>query len=695
LPELFLGPHTLSHYARAIGCEWIITNGLGGYASSTALNIHTRKYHGLLVAALNPPVKRFLLLSKIDEEAWINDHKHPFYSNEYTDSVHPDGYKRLTGFALNPFPTFYYASSGVYLTKRLFMPHLQNAVVISYEVLNTLKNPVAIRLTPSVNFRHFFEVTDNHACPFRFEQTPKPNGVILDIHPHTQSLTLSSTAGQYRPDAGIWHERLYFRVDKSRGESYLDDNYQPGAFSVNIAPKEKKQFSLIATSGEPEVNTALLQSTISEDALRRIYLTEINRRTAIIRDFYQRNAEVKETDWLNWLLLSADSFLVTRRSTGTRSVLAGYHWFEDWGRDALISLPGLTLITGRYRQAEEILLTFKHYLKNGLLPNRFPDQAGDTPVYDSVDTTLWFFNAILQYLKYTGNLAFVQKELWDTLQSIITEHVNGTLFGIRLDGDGLLSHGPRLTWMDVSIHGSPCTPRDGKAVEIQALWYNALRLMETLARELEGVDDAQRYKALAEKAEASFNKKFWCSERNCLFDVIKSDEPDLSLRPNQIIPVFLDFSILDPSRSCNVVETVWKELWGTYGLQTLSTDDAKYVGRYAGSISDRDRAYHNGTVWTWLLGPFVTSFLKVKRYAEDWRKFAFTRFMRPLFLDATYAAGLGTLSEIYDGDFPRYPKGCISQAWSVAEPLRALLEDVFLKRPPYEQQLLTSSQRDS
>lgn len=691
MPEIFLGPSTLSNYSRAIGLEWIITNGLGGYASSTALNIHTRKYHGLLVAALNPPVKRHLLLSKIDEEVGIDDCKYPFYSNEFNNSVHPDGYKRLTGFSLNPFPTFYYASFGFFLTKRIFMPYLKNAVVLHYEVLNTLKNPVAFYLKPLVNYRHFFEVTDKREGQLSFRQKPTPNGVMLDVRPHTTYLALSSTDGHYTPDEGTWIERICFRVDKSRGESCLDDNYQPGSFSIDIAPKEKKNFYLIATSGETEEEATPLPSIITEDTLRRIYLAEVHRKNTLIRDFYQRHVDVKEEDWLNWLILSADSFLVTRRSTGTQSVIAGYHWFEDWGRDALISLPGLTLITGRYGEAEEILLTFKQYLKNGLIPNRFPDQEGDNPVYDSVDTTLWFFNAILQYLKYTGNLDFVQRELWDTLQSIIKEHINGTLFGIRLDGDGLLSHGPRLTWMDVSINGCPCTPREGKAVEIQALWYNALRLMETLATEFEEVDDAQRYKVIAEKAEESFNEKFWRYDHKCLFDVITGDEHDLSLRPNQIIPVFLDFSMLDDSRSRGVVEAVWNGLWGTYGLKSLSKGDSKYVGRYAGSFYDRDVAYHNGTVWTWLLGPFVTAFLKVKHYDEYWRKFAFNHFMRPLFLEETYNAGLGTLSEIYDGDAPSNPKGCISQAWSVAEPLRALLEDVFLKRPLYEKQMLTSS----
>jgi len=382
--------------------------------------------------------------------------------------------------------------------------------------------------------------------------------------------------------------------------------------------------------------------------------------------------------------------MVARKSTGKKSVIAGYHWFEDWGRDTLISLPGLALVTGRFGDAEEILLTFKQYCKDGLVPNRFPDRSGDEPVYDSVDATLWYFNSVLQYLEYTGRLNFVRRELWDTLQEMVERHIGGTAFGIRMDDDGLLQHGPRLTWMDVSVNGEPITPRQGKAVEVQALWYNALRIMELLALRFDVGDDALRYRSIAERARTSFNEKFWCSENEYLFGTVDKDGGDSTLRPNQIIAAYLDFCILDRKRRAKVSDIVWRNLWGTYGLKTLSSDDPKYVGRYTGDSVRRDIAYHNGTVWAWLLGPFITAFLKVRNRIEYWRRFAFQQFLQPLFLEETSRAGLGTLSEVFDGDHPHSPDGCISQAWSVAEPLRAYVEDILLKRPPYEKEILST-----
>ncbi|MEM2914022.1 MAG: amylo-alpha-1,6-glucosidase [Candidatus Bathyarchaeia archaeon] len=689
LSKIYLGPRFLSDLDKAINYEWIVTNGLGGYASSTALNINTRKYHGLLVAALNPPVKRHVFLAKINEEVRIGNEIYQFYSDEFKDVIYPDGYKNLIDFSLDPFPKFHYRCSGLYLAKKIFMPYLKNMVVIHYEVLNTSDEQACMNIKPLINSRHFYEVTDSQVNLLEFIQKPILNGVMLEIKPQNNYLALSLTSGRYLADKKGWIEKIYFRVDGSRGESCLDDNYQPGSFFVGINPKERKSFYLIATVGETEEETAKIHFGVSvEDAIKKIYEEELQRKYCLINDFYRLNPEIKEEDWLNWLIMSADSFLVMRKSTGKRSVIAGYHWFEDWGRDAFISLPGLTLITGRFRVAEEILLTFKQYCENGLIPIRFPDREGDKALYDSADTTLWFFNAVLQYLKYTGNFDLVENELWKTMRNIMEEHIQGTLFNIRLDSDGLLAHGPRLTWMDTSLNGKPVTPREGKAVEVQALWYNALRLMEMLATKFESSDDARRFSVLAEKAKESFVEKFWLSDVNYLADVVNSSESDWSLRPNQIFAVSLDFSMLDVSKSRSVIETVWRNLHGTYGLRSLSKNDPKYIGRYIGSFQDRDRAYHNGTVWAWLLGPFVTAFLKVKNYDEYWRRFAFEIFLQPLFFEETYNAGLGTLSEIFDGDPPHLSRGCVSQAWSVAEPLRAYVEDISLKRPPFESQIL-------
>jgi predicted glycogen debranching enzyme len=418
-----------------------------------------------------------------------------------------------------------------------------------------------------------------------------------------------------------------------------------------------------------------------------LYLEELQRRKQLLARFHEQNSGIVPQDWLNWLVQAADSFVVCRASTGKKSVTAGYHWFDDWGRDSLISLPGLTLVTGRYDDAKEILLTFERYCSDGVIPNRFSDKAGDIPLYNTVDATLWFFNAVLQYIKYTGDYAFVKQNLWDTLTKIIDYHVKGTIFGIHMDKDGLIAHGPQLTWMDAATIDGFVTPRNGKAVEIQALWYNALKTMQVLAAQFNQLDKAETFRGMAEQAKKSFLEKFW-NKDGYLFDVVNKDGADKSFRPNQLFSVSLDFPILDQNKSDIVVDSVWKRLWGKYGLRTLPDTDSRYSGKYLGDWGHRDNAYHNGTVWAWLLGPFVTAFLKTKNYEASWRRFAVDTFLQPLVSEQLTQAGLGTISEIFDGDAPHVPRGCIAQAWSVAETLRAYVEDVSLIRPSYEKQVL-------
>jgi predicted glycogen debranching enzyme len=326
-----------------------------------------------------------------------------------------------------------------------------------------------------------------------------------------------------------------------------------------------------------------------------------------------------------------------------------------------------------------------------LIPNKFPDHAGDKPEYNTVDATLWYFNAVLQFLKYTNNFGFVRQKLWNTLKSIIVYHMEGTIYNIYVDDDGLVAHGPQLTWMDVITNGKPVTPRDGKAVEIQALWYNALKTMQLLAKHFGQKSEAQEYLEMAEKAKRSFLEKFWNPAEGYLYDVIKNDYRDPSLRPNQVIAASLDFAMLDHTKIEKMINAVWKSLWGKYGLRTLPSFDPSYRGRYEGNRTQRDHAYHNGTVWAWLTGPFITAFLKAKKHLQKWRSFAFENFLKPLLQEAIFKAGLGTISEIFDGEPPHEPRGCIAQAWSVAEPLRAYVEDVLLKRPPYEQRILRDS----
>jgi len=689
LPKINLGPNVLSNFNKTIQMEWLITNGLGGYASSTALGVNTRKYHGLLIAAFNPPIDRRVLLTKLDEEMQIGSKSYSIGSNEFEHGIQPEGYRFLSGFSLDPFPTYKYAVEEVQLQKTIFMPYGKNATAVSYDIFNPHSDRLSIRVFPLINSRHFHHVTDVNKLNWEFIQKPFEQGVIVHPSVSLSTLIISSSDGRYFAGKGEWIERMRFRVDGSRGESCQDDGFQPGMFEFNVAPEKRTKFFVVATAAKTEGEAKSTFSSICTDidALRD---QELKRRESLLAEFQEQYSDIRIEDWLKWLVLATDSFIVNRESTKTKSVIAGYHWFEDWGRDSLISLPGLTLITGRFEDAKEILLTFKHYCRRGIIPNRFPDHEGEKPDYNTVDATLWYFNAVLQYLKYTGDFDFVRVELWDALRSIVKHHIQGTLHNIRMEDDGLITHGHQLTWMDASVNDRVVTPRR-KAVEIQALWYNALKTMELLAMRFNQKEDVKKYSSMAEKARKNFIEEFWNEEKGFLFDVVHEGQGDSSLRPNQVIAVALDFSMLDKAMGERVVETVWKGLFATYGLKTLSQDDPRYVGKYLGDWNHRNKAYHNGTVWAWLLGPFTTAFLKLKNHEERWRVFALDSFLQPLFQKEIFQAGLGTVSEIFDGDPPHTPRGCMAQAWSVAEPLRAFMEDVMLKRPQNERKILGNS----
>jgi len=610
--------------------------------------------------------------------------------NETPNGIQPHGSLFLTGFSLDPFPTYTYSLDERFqLKKTVFMPYEKNASIILYEVANASENRATVSIAPVVNSRNFHWVTQRDQISWNFIQKASTE-VIIQPPNELSTLLLFSTDGRFVDDKREWVES-YYRVEEQRGESSFDYNYRTGSFEFDVSPNETKQCSILTVGGRNESEVSRLFSSIYKDptSVSALYDAELKRRTDLFNSSRERFASIQLEDWLKWLVLATDTFVVGRESTGTKSVIAGYHWFNDWGRDALISLPGLTLVTGRFEDAKKILLTFNRYCRDGLVPNTFPDNAEGTPAYNTVDATLWYFNAVHQYVKYTNDFQFVQEKLWLTLESIIDNHAKGTMFSIQIDNDGLIVHGQQLTWMDAAPDGNPITPRDGKAVEIQALWYNALKIMQLLAKHLGKEDKAETYHLVAEKARTSFLGKFWNQGKNCLFDVIISDTlKDDSLRPNQILAVALDFIMLDKTRAGHVVDTVLKQHLTPYGLKTLSSNDPRYVGKYEGDRWQRDRAYHNGTVWPWLLGPFVTAFLKLRNHEAKWRDFAFKNFLKPLFSQEIYQAGLGSMSEIFDGDPPHEPRGCIAQAWSVAEPLRAYIEDVLLQRPHFEQKVL-------
>ena len=686
LPAITYQKDALSHFGDLIEKEWLITNGLGGYASSTVLGINTRKYHGLLVVALDPPGNRTVCVSKLDEDVLVGDDVYRLGSNEFHDAIYPDGYKLIASFSLDPFPTYIYDVGNVAVTKTVFMPKNKNAIAVTYKISNRNNNEVKLRLLPLLTCRYFHTVVYRLNVPLNFTLKSSSMQFHATFQRPQATIACNITEGEFKEKVN-WVNHIHYRDELQRGEADVDDCFQPGYFEVDVPANAKKEFAVtFAVNHESQKAQEILDSIGS--TIQEVNVTfdqDASQRSDFLAAFYRDHPEVPISDWLNWILLAADSFLVENLE-GKKAVIAGYHWFEPWGRDTFISLPGLTLVTGKYSDAKQILQTFMQYLKSGLIPNFVSDKSG-IPVYNTVDGTLWYVNAMLQYFKYTGDLAFVKDELWEKLQSIVENHQRGTLFGIHMDNDGLLVHGPRLTWMDASVGNDVITPRTGKAVEIQALWYNTLRTMELLANRFTEPELAEKYGNMANQTRQSFNVKFWNRQDDCLFDFV-DDKVDPSIRPNQIFAVSLDYTMLDKDRSQKVVETVNRELVTPYGLRTLSLGDPKFIGKCSGDSRSRDMAYHNGTIWPWLLGPYVTAYLRVNDYSSPSREQMLENLILPLFTVGIRQGGLGTINEIYDCDPPNEPRGCISQAWSVAEPLRAYIEDVLMVKPAYKKEIL-------
>ena len=686
LPAITYQKDDISRFGELVEKEWLITNGLGSYASSTVLGINTRKYHGLLVAALDPPGNRTVCVSKLDEDVLVGDDTYRLGSNEFHDVIYPDGYKLISKFSLDPFPTYVYDVGNVDISKTVFMPKNKNAVIGTYKVTNRNSQDVIFRLFPLLTCRYFHTVIYRLSVPLNFTLKSDSTQFQTTFQRPQATIACHITEGEFKEKIN-WLNHIHYRDELQRGEADVDDCFQPGYFEVQVPPNGEKELAVtFAVSHESQQAQDVLDSVGSTiQAVNSSFNQEVNQRSDLITRFYRDHPDVPMSDWLNWIRLAADSFMV-ENADGKKAVIAGYHWFEPWGRDTFISLPGLMLVTSKYNDAKEILLTFMHYCKSGLIPNFISDKSG-IPVYYTVDGTLWYVNAVLQYLKYAGDFAFIKDELWEKLQSIVENHQKGTLFGIHMDNDGLLMHGPRLTWMDASVGNDVITPRTGKAVEIQALWYNTLRTMELLANKFEEPDLAKKYEDMANQTRQSFNMKFWNPKDGCLFDVV-DDKVDPSIRPNQIFAVSLDYTMLEREESQKVVDIVNRELVTPYGLRTLSLGDPKFVGKCMGDSRSRDMAYHNGTIWPWLLGPYVTAYLKVNDYSGKAREQMLENLILPLFTVGIQQGGLGTINEIYDCDPPNEPRGCISQAWSVAEPLRAYIEDVLMVKPKYTKEIL-------
>ena len=651
----------------ALRREWLETNGLGGFASSTIIGLNTRRYHGLLVAATKPPVGRVVMLSKLEETLFIENQPFDLSANRYPGVVHPHGFRYLKQFRLDPFPVFTYEIEGIEIEKIVFMIHGENSIVVHYELKKNnhperIKN-LRLELRPLIAFRDYHSTThENGAINREIEQCQG----LATITPYEglPSLHLAHNAVELRK-IGDWYRNFEYDAERERGLDFSEDLFNPCVLRFDL--RLRRQASVIASAGPHDV------ARVAE-----YRQAEITRR----RNVVVTSSVVSGTDhdaFAQDLVNAADQYIVSRGDQKT--VIAGYHWFSDWGRDTMIALPGLTLLTGKPEVARSILRTFAQHVDQGMLPNRFPD-AGETPEYNTVDATLWFFEAARAYLAYTGNLKFVRDELYPVFADIVSWHVRGTRYGIKVDSSGLLSSGEpgvQLTWMDAKVGDWVVTPRSGKPVEIQALWYNALCIMQDLARKFGDEPGQKRYRNMATVASWSFNRLFWNENLGCLYDVTNGAPPDPSIRPNQIFAVSLTHSMLSPQRAKKVVEKVQEHLLTPHGLRSLARTDPQYRGRYTGGPTERDGAYHQGTVWPWLHGPFITAYVKVNGGSETARRQA-GEWLAPLKEHLT-DGGLGHISEIFDGDAPQLPRGCIAQAWSVAEILRAYVEDVKGIRP--------------
>lgn len=643
-----IGSDICTNFASATSREWLETNGIGGFANGTISGANSRRYHGLLTAATKPPLGRITMLSKFEETLIIDDKSYELSSNQYPNAINPEGYKYFKSFALAPFPTWVYQIEDIELEKTIFMVHGQNSTVVEFKCkVESGKRKVQLELKPLLSFCDYHSL--QHETP-NFNPNFEVSDNLVSIQPFGEMPALYLTHNaQSVENTGFWYRNFEYAIEKERGFDFTEDLFQP--FSLNFDLTEDV---IVIASTEPQQLSDVLS----------FRLTEIARREALIMQ-----AEAKD-DFTKQLVLAADQFIVKRGEGET--VIAGYPWFSDWGRDTMIALNGLTLATNRAEIAKSILLEFSKHFSEGMLPNRFPD-AGEIPEYNTVDATLWYFEAIREYVEKTKDYDFVREFLYDKLAETIAWHVKGTRYGIFMDEDGLLHAGVKgvqLTWMDAKIGDWVVTPRIGKPVEIQALWYNALCVMADFAEHFGNNAEKEQYEAMAKIAKKSFGEKFWNEAEDCLFDVIEGETEDFSVRPNQIFAVSLPNTMLSIGQAKKVVQKVEDELLTPVGLRSLSPKDKDYCPIYIGSPLQRDGGYHQGTVWGWLIGGFIDAYRRVNPKTKKTERHVW-EFLQG-FETHLSEAGLGQISEIFDADAPHFPRGCFAQAWSVAEVLRVL-----------------------
>ena len=651
-PLISFGRETCGDASVAGSREWLVTNGLGGFASGTVGGQLTRRYHGLLIAALQPPLGRTLLVPKFDEAAEYDGRPYPLPTNLWRSGViEPQGYRRIEEFHLEGMcPVWTYACADALVSKKVWMEQGANTTYVRYRLERGSEN-VKLTIKALVNYRDFHNLT--RAGNWRMGITRLEHGLCVKAFGDATPFYVLSSAPSVQ-QCHQWYRSFELTAETQRGMNHQEDHLHAGTFVAELKPGDSV-LMVASTEAAPDLD--------AQSALER-YET---REKALLKQFHDVHRGVQVPNWIDQVALAADQFIAKRKldSSEASTVIAGYHWFSDWGRDTMVALPGLALVTGRPEVARSILLAWSQFADEGMLPNRFLE-TGEKPDFNTVDAALWYFNAVRAYWNRTHDKDFL-KQIFPVLCDMIAAYMRGTRYNIHLDSsDGLLYAGQaglQLTWMDARVDNQVVTPRIGKPVEVNALWLNALLAMKEFADALESpADDFQH---AAQDAIKGF-ERFWNAPAGYCFDVLDGPEGnDASLRPNQIFAVALPESPFDPERQRAIVDAVARHLQATPGLRSLAPDDPHYKGSYAGNPEARDGAYHQGTVWGWLLGPFVRAHLRVY---NDPR--AAASFLAPV-RHHLQAHGLGTVGEIFDADAPFLPRGCIAQAWTVGGILEA------------------------
>jgi len=657
-------------FKEGIKREWAVTNGIGGYAGSSMIGAHSRTHQGYLIASLHAPIERYLVFSKINETATVGTSTVSFETSQHCASgktVYTEGQKFLTSFIYDGSVHYTYETDNFSFEKHITLKRNANVCAVSYE-LTAGDSDCTFTLTPLFNYREHSESSTPDTLRFEtftedrtFYLVPEKNKDI--------AIRFQTSEGTFSERKTVYDVDMQLQIEVDLETDGLDCHYCPVDLSIAVPANTTKKVSILCSIGDVNERPAPVSDTEA---------------FSILEENARCHAELFEKagyrdSFASQLVLASDQFLTYRESTKMMTVLAGLPWFTDWGRDTMIAFTGLTLCTKRFKEAEEILLTFARYIRHGIVPNMFPDD-NMPPLYNTVDASLWYFYAVYQYLHYNPAAeaeTFVKEQIFPHLKEIVSAYEKGTDFSIYMEDDGLIHAGSgldQITWMDVRVGDWVATPRHGKPVEINALWYNALRIMESLCEKFD--EDASAYRTRANQVKESFNAKFWDSSNQCLFDVVDGDEPDDHIRPNQIYAVSLPFSLLPEEQEKAVVALVEKELFVGCGLRSLAPDHPDYHGIYCGALAKRDAAYHQGTAWGFLLGGFFSAYMKVNHHSSSAAENA-VRMLEPVRKHLTDSGCIGSISEIFDGDAPHNPRGCYAQAWSVGEVLRCYCEDIL------------------